>query len=83
MVGFTVGDIFSTLGSMLTGSGRRGRRAAGIEEGGPPEEESILGETPGTEQIPETPAGPAQRGTVTVSPRQANGDCDVTLIGAD
>ena len=25
-VGFTVGDIFSTLGSMLTGSGRRGRR---------------------------------------------------------
>ncbi len=61
VVGFTVGDIFSTLGSMLTGSGRRGRRAAGIEEGRPPEEESILGETPGTEQIPEIPAGPAQR----------------------
>ena len=34
-VGITVGDIFSTLGSMIAGGGRRGRRDAGFEEARP------------------------------------------------
>ena len=33
-VGFMVGNIFSTLGSMIAGGGRRGRRA--VRPGGPP-----------------------------------------------
>ncbi len=64
-VGFTVGDIFSTLGSMIAGGGQRGRRGAGLEEVPPEEPRSgpAGGEMPpeGAPQPPPDPETPPTR----------------------